>query len=68
MFLSVKKRPCKVGVGSETEDVVVVPTVHMTHFCWLGTGYLEVWTIKIRFKKKKGTFLVHLVGHSRHMC
>ena len=51
MFLSVKKRPCKVAVGSETEDVVVVPTVHMTHFSWLGTGCLEVWTIKIRFKK-----------------
>ena len=48
MFLSVKKRPCKVAVGSETEDVVVVPTVHMTYFSWLGTGCLEVWTIKIR--------------------
>ena len=40
VFLSVKKKKkkkrCKLAVGFETEDVV--PIVHMTHFCLLGTG------------------------------
>ena len=30
-------------VGSETEDVV--PIVHMTHFCQLGTGLALSWCV-----------------------